>query len=100
MRFQFKFSAKYFNLVSLYKGCWDSAFSMATQYGLDHPRIEFQWRQDFSCHPASCTMGTGSFQGVKWRKRGADHPPPCSVGLQMGWSYTFPSPLCLYRHVT
>ena len=27
-------------------------------------------------HPASCTMGTGSFQGVKRPGRGADHPPP------------------------
>ena len=30
-------------------------------------------------HPASCTMGTGSFPGVKWPGRGADHPPPSSV---------------------
>ena len=27
-------------------------------------------------HPASCTMGTGSFPGVKRPGRGADHPPP------------------------
>ena len=26
-------------------------------------------------HPASCTMGTGSFPGVKRPGRGADHPP-------------------------
>ena len=26
--------------------------------------------------PASCTMGTGSFPGVKRPGRGADHPPP------------------------
>jgi hypothetical protein len=26
-------------------------------------------------YPASCTMGTGSFQGVKRPERGADHPP-------------------------
>jgi hypothetical protein len=26
-------------------------------------------------HPASCTMGTGSFPGVKWPGRGVDHPP-------------------------
>jgi hypothetical protein len=26
-------------------------------------------------HPASCTMGTGSFPGVKRLGRGADHPP-------------------------
>ena len=31
-------------------------------------------------HPASCTMGTGSFPGGKERpERDADHSPPCSV---------------------
>jgi hypothetical protein len=30
-------------------------------------------------HPASCTMGAGSFPGVKRPGRGADHPPPYSV---------------------
>jgi len=29
-------------------------------------------------HPASYTMGTGSFPGVKRPGRGADHPPPSS----------------------
>jgi hypothetical protein len=27
-------------------------------------------------HPASYTMGTGSFPGVKRPGRGVDHPPP------------------------
>jgi len=26
-------------------------------------------------HPASYTIGTGSFLGVKWPGRGIDHPP-------------------------
>jgi hypothetical protein len=26
-------------------------------------------------HPESCTMGTGSFPGVKRPGRGAEHPP-------------------------
>ena len=30
-------------------------------------------------HPASCTVGTGSFQGVKRPGRGADYPPPSSA---------------------
>ena len=30
-------------------------------------------------HPASCTMGTESFPGVKRPGRGADHLPPSSV---------------------
>ena len=35
-------------------------------------------------HPASCTMGTGSFPGVKWLGRGADHPPPSSTEVTKG----------------
>jgi hypothetical protein len=30
-------------------------------------------------HPASCTMGTGSFPGVKRPGRGCDHPLPSSA---------------------
>jgi hypothetical protein len=26
-------------------------------------------------HPAACTVGTGSFPGVKWPGRGVDHTP-------------------------
>ena len=29
-------------------------------------------------HPASYTMGTDSFPGVKRPRRGVDHPPPSS----------------------
>jgi hypothetical protein len=46
---------------------------IATGYGLDGPRIESRWGARFSAplqtgpeaHPASCTMGTRSFPGVK-----------------------------------
>ena len=48
------------------------SFGIATDYGLDGPGIESRWRRDFppvqtgpGAHPASCTMGTGSFPGVK-----------------------------------
>jgi hypothetical protein len=34
-------------------------------------------------HPASCTMGTGSFPGVKRPGRGADHPPPPSAEVEI-----------------
>jgi hypothetical protein len=34
-------------------------------------------------HPTSCTMGTGSFPGVKRPRRGADHPPPSSAKVKM-----------------
>jgi hypothetical protein len=33
-------------------------------------------------HPASCTMGTGSFPGVKRSGRGADHPSPPSAQVE------------------
>jgi hypothetical protein len=33
-------------------------------------------------HTASCTMGTGSFPGVKRPGRGADHPPPSSAEVK------------------
>ena len=51
----------------------DSSVGIATGYGLDGPEIESLWRTRFSApvqtgpgaNPASCTMGTGSFTGVK-----------------------------------
>ena len=50
-----------------------SSVGIATGYGLDRPGIESQWGARYSApvqtgpgaHPASCTMGTGSFPGVK-----------------------------------
>jgi hypothetical protein len=61
-----------------------NSVGIATGYGLDGPGIESRWGRDFShtsrpgpgAHPASCTVGTGSFPGVKRPGRGADHPPP------------------------
>ena len=61
----------------------DSSVGIATRYGLDGPGIESRWGARFftpvqsgpGAHPASCTMGTGSFPGVKRPRRGADHPP-------------------------
>jgi hypothetical protein len=32
--------------------------------------------------PSLCTMGTGSFPGVKRPGRGADHPPPPSAEVE------------------
>jgi len=49
-----------------------SSVGTATDLGLDGPRIESWWGPDSppiqtgpGAHPASCTMGTGSFLGVK-----------------------------------
>jgi hypothetical protein len=35
-------------------------------------------------HPASCTMGTGSFPGVKRPELGVDHPSPSSAEV-LNW---------------
>jgi hypothetical protein len=51
-----------------------SSVGMATDYGLDGPGIESRWGAIFSApvqtgpgtHPASYTMGTGYFPGVKY----------------------------------
>jgi hypothetical protein len=50
-----------------------SSVGIAADYGLDGPGIESQWWARFpapvqtgpGAHLASCTMGTGSFPGVK-----------------------------------
>ena len=65
----------------------DSSVGIATDYGLDGPGIESRWGRDFppvqtgpGAHPASCTMGTGSFPGGKVRPGcAADHSPPSSA---------------------
>jgi hypothetical protein len=68
----------------------------ATGYGLDGPGIEPRWGRDFfahvqtgpGAHPASWTMDTGSFPGVKQPGRGAEHPTPFSAEVTNEWSYT------------
>jgi len=47
-----------------------SVHGIVTGYGLDGPGIESRWRRapvqnGPGAHPASCTMCTGSFPGVK-----------------------------------
>ena len=61
----------------------DSSVGIATRYGLDGPGIKSRCGARFSApvqtgseaHPASYTMGTGSFPGVKQPERGVDYPP-------------------------
>ena len=65
---------KLYILTALHVTCGPgSSVGIPTGYGLDGPEIESRWGRDFSApvqtgpgaHPASCTMGTGSFLGVK-----------------------------------
>jgi hypothetical protein len=63
---------------------------IATYYGLDGPGIESRWGAKFSApiytglgaHPASCTMGTGSFPTLNWPGRGDDYQPPFSTEVK------------------
>ena len=92
----------------------DSSVGIATDYGLDSPGIESQRRRDFppfqtgpGAHPASCTMGTGFFPGVKcgrgvlltthpllvpwsWKSRAIPLPTPwATTGPVTGTLYLF-----------
>jgi hypothetical protein len=72
--------------------CWVMKARIDTHsiYGLDGRWIEsWQGARFFThvqtgpgAHPASCTMGIGSFLRVKWPGRGADHPPPPSTEVE------------------
>ena len=69
---------------------WASSVGIATRCGLDGPGIESRWGVRFSApvqtgpgaHPASCTMGTGSFPGVMRPGSGVDHPPRSSAEVK------------------
>jgi hypothetical protein len=69
----------------------DSSVGIATRHGLDGPGIESWCTARFSApvqtgsgtHPASYTMGTGSFfQGVKGPWRGVGHLIPTSAEVK------------------
>jgi len=72
-----------------YKMDRDSSVRIATRYGLDGPGIESRWVRDFphksrppETHPASYTMGIGSFPGVKRPGRVVEHPTPFSAEVK------------------
>ena len=63
---------------------------IATRYGKDGPGIEARWEASFStpvqtdtgAQPASYTMDTGYFPGVKRPGRDVDHPPSSSAEVK------------------
>jgi hypothetical protein len=62
-------------LVSFNKTFWNKKIPVGARF-LAHVQT------GPGAHPASCTMGTGSFLGVKRPTRGADHPPPFSAEVE------------------
>ena len=68
-----------------------SSVGIATGYGLDGPAVEARWGVRFSApvhtgpgaHPASCTMGTGSFLGVRSGRGVTLTPHPLLLPLVM-----------------
>jgi hypothetical protein len=82
----------------LNKGWSGSSVGIATGYGLDGPGIEKKnpggarffahFQTSLGSHPASRTMGTGSFPGVKRPGRGAEHPPHPISEVDNEESYT------------
>jgi hypothetical protein len=80
----------HFHKLSHLRVSRDSVVGLATRYEVDGQGIESRWGARFSApvetgpgaHPASCTMCTGSFLGVKRSGRGVDHPPPCSAEVK------------------
>jgi hypothetical protein len=93
-----------------------SSVGIATDYGLDGPEIESRWGRDIppvqtgpGAHPASCTMGTGSFPEVKcgWGVLLTTHPllAPRSwkgraIPLLPLWATNRPVTGLLYFHFT
>ena len=75
---------------------WLSRYSDSLRTGRSGDRIPVGARFSapvqtvLGAYPASCTMGTGSFPGVKRPGRGVDHPPPSKCrGLERVGLYLY-----------
>ena len=86
---QFSTSCYYIKFSNLLQSGPGSSVGIVTGYGLDGPGIESQLGARFStpiqtgpgAHPASCTMGTGSFPGVNSSQGVTLTPHPLLVPL-------------------
>ena len=82
----------------------DTVVNTAPSYGLDGSGFEPRWGARSSApvltgpgtHPASYTVGTGYFPGLKRPGRGVDHPPQLEPKLKKEQSNTSILPLCLH----
>jgi hypothetical protein len=71
--------------ITSVRGGWDSSVATGWTVRGSNPggTIFFAHVQTGpGTQPASYTMGTGSFPGVKRQGHGADHPPPCSAEVK------------------
>jgi hypothetical protein len=88
-----------FQKVICWKGGPGSTVGTATAYVLDGQGIESRWGARFSAavqtgpeaHPASCTMGTGSFPGIRCGRSVTLTPHPLLVPR---YTSTLPKGLC------
>jgi hypothetical protein len=62
-------------------GC-DSVVAIATHYKMVGVKFSAPVHTGPGAHPASCTMGTGSFPGVKRPGHGSDQPPTISAEVK------------------
>ena len=74
------------NLYFILRGP-ESSVGIATRYGMEGrkpvgTRFSAPVQTGPVAHPASYTMGTGSFPGVKRPGRGVEHPPPSSAEIK------------------
>jgi hypothetical protein len=91
---RFSWNLIVFSVVS--RSAMDRSVGIATRYELDCPGIESRWGARFSApvqtgpgsHPASYTVGTGSFPGVKRPGRGVTTHPHLAPRLRKDYSYT------------
>jgi len=78
---------------------WPSLYSECLRAGRsgDWTPVEARFsapvQTGLGAHPASYTMGTGSFPGVKRPGSGVDHPPPSSAEVKERVELYFYSPL-------
>ena len=75
---------------------WDSVVGIAIRYGMVGARFSAPVQTDPEAHPASSTMGTGSFPGIKRPERGADQPPPTSAEVKERVELYLYSPIVLH----
>jgi len=62
-------------------------------------RISSSFQTGPEAHPASCTMGTGSFPGVKRPGSGVDHSPQPAPTVKKEWSHTSTPPVIILKVV-